>query len=93
MYKCIVDDNQTNIEHAHPHRLEVLLLHLHGLAAELEVDPAADVVHALGGGDDVEGRGHGAPLLKVGDPQLAAGKFPLGIRLFLQRERESIVGV
>ena len=44
----------------------------------------ADVVEGLWGGNDVEGRGDGAALLEVGDPQLGPGELPLRVRLLLQ---------
>ena len=38
-------------------------------------------------GNDVEGRRQGPALLEVGDPQLAAGKLPLRVRLLLRTHR------
>ena len=50
------------------------------------MEPAEEVVEGLGGGDDVEGRGHGAPFLKVRDPQLGTGKFPFCVRFFSEKK-------
>ena len=44
----------------------------------------ADVVEGLWRGYDVEGWGHGAALLEVGDPQLGPRELPLGVRLLLR---------
>lgn len=44
---------------------------------------------ALGAGDEVEGNGQRAAVLKVGEPEFGASKLPLHVRIILQeRERE-----
>ena len=53
------------------------------VAAELAVDPLADVPGALRRWDDVEGRRHRPTLLEVADPELAARELPLDVRPFL----------
>ena len=63
----------------------MLLEYLGGLAAAPGVHPPADVVEGLGRRDDVEGRGHRAALLEVGDPELGARELPLRVRLLLAR--------
>ena len=73
--------------HAHPHRLEVGLLHVVRGAAELDVEPLEQVENRLGGRDDVERRRNGPALLEIRDPQFTAGKFPLGVSFFLKVER------
>ena len=62
----------------------MLLEYLGGLAAAPGVHPPADVVEGLGRGDDVEGRGHRAALLEVGDPELGARELPLRVGLLLE---------
>ena len=65
-------------------RLDVLLDHLGGLAEAAVVDPPEQVVDGLGSGDDVEWRRHGSSVLEIRDPELAAGKLPLGVSLLLR---------
>ena len=69
----------------------MLLLYLVGpTAAHLVKCPLDQVEETLGSGEDVEGRGDRAALLKVGDPQLGAGKLPLNVGLLLMNERERL---
>ena len=57
-------------------------------AAEPEIDPPEAVEDALRSRDDVEGRRDGPALLEVGDPQLAPGKLPLDVSLFLLEKQK-----
>ena len=57
---------------------------------EAVVQPGEQVPHRLGAGDDVEGRGQRAPLVKVAHPQLGAGKLPLNVRMVLHPQGEHV---
>ncbi|GBM50486.1 hypothetical protein AVEN_254766-1 [Araneus ventricosus] len=69
----------------YPDGPEVLLAGGPRVGVELAEDPSEEVVDALGGGDDVEWRGHRPTVLEAAHPELAAGELPLGVRLLLQR--------
>lgn len=71
--------------YTHPDGAHVLLFGRPGLAAYPVMDPPDQIPHALGRGDDVERRRHGASLLEVADPQFAPCVLPLGVRPFLHR--------
>ena len=65
----------------------MFFLDLVGSAANPKVDPPEEVEDALRRGDDVEGGRDCAPVLEVGDPQLAAGKLPLNVGFLLLAKR------
>lgn len=46
------------------------------------------VVEGLWAGNQVEGGGQGAALVKVGEPQLGSGKLPLDVGILLQRQTD-----
>ena len=54
----------------YPYTLPLVALVLLVAATQSVLAPQDDVPHHLGGGDDVEGRGHRTPVLKVAHPQL-----------------------
>ena len=60
--------------------------HLGGLTKASVVDPAEDVVDRLGGGDDVEWGRNSSTFFKIGNPELAASKFPFSISFLLEQE-------
>ena len=55
-----------------------------GASTQLVLEPAQDLPHRLGGGDDVERGRHRASLLEVRHPQLGASVLPLQISIILQ---------
>lgn len=63
--------------------LPAVVFLLFGAEAELGLEPAQDVVEGLGAGDEVEGSGERAAVIKVADPQLGASELPLLVRLTL----------
>ena len=54
------------------------------------VQPGEKVPHRLGAGDDVEGGGQRAPLIKVAHPQLGAGELPLNVGVVLHPQGEHV---
>lgn len=68
----------------YPNALPAVPLSVLGANEEFFPEPGQDVVEGLGTGNDVEGGGEGATLVKVADPQLGAGKLPLLICLALK---------
>lgn len=58
------------------------------MPAELPVNPLYDVPGAFRGRNNVEGRRHGATLLEVAYPKLAARKLPLYVGSLLQRGKK-----
>ena len=57
-----------------------------GMTAEFPPDPLNHVPDTLGGRDDVERRGRGAPLLEITYPQFAPGELPLDVGSLLRKQ-------
>ena len=66
----------------------MLLFNLARPSAHLLEGPLEQVEDALGRGHDVERGRDGPALLEVRDPELAAGKLPLDVGLFLRKKKK-----
>lgn len=56
----------------------------HGASTLLGAGAGEPLVGVLRGGEEVEGWRDGVAVVKVADPQVAAGKLPLRVRTFLR---------